>query len=80
MVDQKRQQVRTNIFEGPWQPGRIPHIHVKPLYEQEGFVEKVWIERWAPGTCLSNVTESTVKEIFVIEGVWGDELGKLPQT
>jgi len=75
----KRQQVRTNIFEGPWQPGRIPHIHVKPLYEQEGFVEKVWIERWAPGTCLSNVTESTVKEIFVIEGVWGDELGNYPK-
>jgi hypothetical protein len=74
-----RRQVRANIFEGPWQPGKIPQIHFKPLYEQEGFVEKVWIERWAPNTQLFNILESEVKEIFVIEGSWGDELGHYPK-
>jgi anti-sigma factor ChrR (cupin superfamily) len=74
----QRHQVRTNIFEGPWQHGIIPQIQVQPLYEQEGFVEKVWIERWQPGTQLCNVSESEVKEIFVIEGTWSDELGHYP--
>lgn len=75
-----RRRIRTNIFEGPWQPGKVPQIKVKQLYEQEGFVEKVWVERWAPGTQLSHVTESKVKEIFVIEGTWSDELGHYPKN
>jgi anti-sigma factor ChrR (cupin superfamily) len=73
-----RQQVRANIFEWPWQPGIIPGIEVKPLYQQIGYPEKVWIERWQPGTTLSNVVETEVKEIFVIEGTWSDELGDYP--
>ncbi|MGB7711320.1 MAG: cupin domain-containing protein [Microcoleus sp.] len=74
-----RQQVKTNIYELSWQPGTIPQIEVKPLYEQEGFPEKVWVERWQPGTALSNVVESEVKEILVIEGIWSDELGDYPR-
>jgi anti-sigma factor ChrR (cupin superfamily) len=73
-----RQQVRTNIFELPWQPGIIPNIEVKPLYQQIGYSEKVWIERWLPGTRLDNVVETKVKEIFVLEGTWSDELGDYP--
>lgn len=73
-----RQRVKTNIYELSWQPGAIPQIEVKPLYEQEGFHEKVWVERWQPGTALWNVVESEVKEIFVIEGCWSDELGDFP--
>lgn len=72
---QNRQQVRKNIYQLPWQSGIIPQIEVKPLYEQMSFPEKVWIERWQPGTALLNVVESEVKEIFVIEGTWSDELG-----
>ncbi len=30
-----RQRVKTNIYELSWQPGAIPQIEVKPLYEQE---------------------------------------------
>jgi anti-sigma factor ChrR (cupin superfamily) len=73
-----RQQVRTNIFELPWQTGTVPEIEVQPLYEQLGYPEKVWIERWQPGTQLSNIVETEVKEIFVIEGTWSDELGDYP--
>lgn len=73
-----RQQVKTNIYDLSWQKGVIPEIEVKPLYQQMGFPEKVWIERWQPGTALSNVVESEVKEIFVIEGIWSDEWGDYP--
>ncbi|MBN3908794.1 MAG: cupin domain-containing protein [Nostoc sp. NMS1] len=75
-----RQQVRKNIYELPWQSGIIPQIEVKPLYQQIDFPEKVWIERWQPGTALFNVVESEVKEIFVIEGTWSDELGNYPAS
>lgn len=74
----QRQRIRTNIFEGPWQPGKVPQIQVQLLYQQQGFVEEVWIERWQPGTQLANVVESKIKEIFIIEGSWSDELGQYP--
>lgn len=73
-----RQQLRTNIFESSWQPGIIPQIEVQLLYEQKGYPEKVWIERWLPGTKLSKVIETEVKEIFLIEGTWSDEVGSYP--
>lgn len=73
-----RQQVRTNIFNDSWQPGRIPPIQVQPAYEQAGFSEKVWFERWLPGTQLLDVVETDIKEIFLVEGSWSDELGSYP--
>ncbi len=73
-----RQQLRMNIFDRPWQAGKSSRIQVQPIYEQEGFSEKVWFERWQPGTQLSNVVETEVKEIFLVEGTWSDELGGYP--
>lgn len=73
-----RQQVNLNIYELPWQASVIPQVDVKPLYEQAGFPEKVWIERWQAGTTFSNIVETEVKEIFVIEGTLSDELGNYP--
>ncbi len=70
-----REPVRTNIFDLPWEPGIIPTIEVKIVYEQIGYPEKVWIERWLPGTRLSDLVETEVKEIFVIKGSLSDELG-----
>lgn len=73
-----RQQIRKNIFAEPWQPSAHPQIEVQLLYQQETFSERVWVERWAPGTKLSDVVETEVKEIFLIEGTWSDELGDYP--
>jgi len=73
-----RQQVRKNIFTGFWQPGITPQIQVQLLYQQTGFLEKVWVERWLPGTELLNVVETEIKEIFLIEGTWSDEIGHYP--
>lgn len=74
-----RQQVRTNIFEGAWQAGILPQIQVYPLYEQVNFSERVWVERWLPGTQLPNVVATEIKEIFIIEGTWSDEWGNYPK-
>jgi anti-sigma factor ChrR (cupin superfamily) len=74
----QRQQVRTNIFARDWQPGILPRIQVLPVYEQAGFSEKVWFERWRAGTRLPQVCESEVKEIFVVAGTWSDEFGQYP--
>lgn len=73
-----RQQVRTNIYDLSWEPGVIPQIEVKLVYEQTNFSEKVWFERWQPGAKLSKVVESEVKEIFTIEGTWSDDWGNYP--
>ncbi|MBT9317501.1 cupin domain-containing protein [Leptothoe spongobia] len=73
-----RHQVRRRIFEEPWQTGINPQIRVQPLYEQVGFSEKVWVEQWLPGTQLLDVIETEIKEIFVIQGTWCDELGCYP--
>jgi anti-sigma factor ChrR (cupin superfamily) len=73
-----RQQVKTNIYQAPWRSGAIPQVEIQQLYQQCGFPERVWIERWQPGTTLPAEIESEVKEIFVIEGNWSDELGDYP--
>ena len=74
-----RQQVRTNIYETPWQRSPIAAgIEWKLLYQQEGFPERVWVERWQPGTRLPATSETEVKEIFVIEGTWTDDSGTYP--
>jgi hypothetical protein len=73
-----RKQVSTNVFAADWQPGMIPEIQVLPVYEQAGFSEKVWFERWQAGTRLSKVAAPEVKEIFVVDGIWSDEFGQYP--
>ncbi|MEA5469316.1 cupin domain-containing protein [Spirulina sp. 06S082] len=73
-----RQKVRTNVYDSPWRSGIIPQIEMQPLYHQSDYLEKTWVERWQPGTALSNVVETEVKEIFIIEGTWKDELGCYP--
>lgn len=73
-----RQQIRTNIYQSAWEPGSIPQIQLQILDQQVGYSEKVWIERWQPGTALSNLAETEMKEIFVIQGTWQDELGSYP--
>lgn len=71
-----RKQIRTNINLLPWVSSLVPQIKVKLLYQQMGFPETVRIERWQPETTLSRVRASTVREIFVLEGTWADELGE----
>ncbi len=73
-----RQQIKTNIYKSSWQSGIIPQIELQLLYQQTGYPEKVWVERWGSNTTLSNVVETEIKEIFVIEGIWQDELGSYP--
>jgi anti-sigma factor ChrR (cupin superfamily) len=73
-----RHQVKVNIHNLPWCRSTISQVEMKFIYQQTGFSEKVWIERWLPGARLLKAVESDVKEIFVIEGTWCDELGEYP--
>lgn len=73
-----REQMRVNIFEGDWQPSPHANIEIQPIYTQPGFNEKVWFERWQPGTQLDIQVETEIKEIFVVQGTWQDERGCYP--
>ncbi|MGF1492406.1 MAG: cupin domain-containing protein [Microcoleaceae cyanobacterium] len=74
-----RQQIRINIHQQPaWQSGVAPGIEYQMVYQQPGYLETVWFERWQPYTRLSNVVETQVKEIFIVEGIWQDEFGSYP--
>ncbi|MDJ0798813.1 MAG: cupin domain-containing protein [Calothrix sp. MO_167.B12] len=73
-----RQRVKTNIYDSPWQSSQNPQIEFTTLYQQMGYPEKIWVERWQPGTKLSNVVETEIKEIFVIEGTVTDNNGNYP--
>jgi hypothetical protein len=72
-----RKHIKADINNLPWLPSLVPQIQIKLLYKQAGFSETVWIERWQPETALQ-VRESVVKEMFVLKGVWLDELGEYP--
>lgn len=73
-----RKQIKTNIYDLDWRSSSVHPIEIKLLYQQDGFPEQVWLERWQPGTVLSKVRVSQVKEIFVLRGVWSDETGEYP--
>lgn len=69
-----RQQVRLNIQDISWSYSSTPGIDRKLLYAQEGFPERIFLERWHPGTSLKWSTDQDVKEVFILEGIWRDEL------
>ncbi|MEM1368423.1 MAG: cupin domain-containing protein, partial [Cyanobacteria bacterium P01_H01_bin.15] len=74
-----RKQIKTNIFQADWQPTAHPRISRQFLYEQPNYTEKVWTERWDACTHLTTVTESLVKEIYIVKGNYGDAQGSYPQ-
>jgi anti-sigma factor ChrR (cupin superfamily) len=68
-----RSDVKTNIYDSPWQPSLLPQVRIKSLYQQPAYPERIWIESWRSGTQLSNLVEAEVKEILVIKGTLQDE-------
>jgi len=70
-----RQQVRLNIQDISWSSSSKPGIDMKLLYTQKGFPEKIYLERWNPETSLKWSNDQDVKEVFILEGIWRDELG-----
>jgi anti-sigma factor ChrR (cupin superfamily) len=70
-----REHVATPTNALPWQPTARAGVAVKQLYAQEGFVDTVRLERWAPGTPLGRTVYTAGAELFVLEGSFADEGG-----
>ena len=59
-----------------WRPGLVPGLTVLPVHEYGN--EHVALVHWAPGTHFQAHTHWGGEEIFVLEGVFSDELGDYP--
>ncbi len=59
--------------DAAWRPGLVPGLTVLPLHEFGS--EHVAMVRWAPGTRFQAHTHWGGEEIFVVDGVFSDELG-----
>ena len=59
----------------PWQQSSIPGVTRKHLYEQAGFSDVVFLERWSDGTDRGNITYEDGAELFVLDGQLADEAG-----
>ena len=58
-------------------PGSAPGLSVLPLHSFEG--ESCALVRWAPGTKFNPHRHFGGEEIFVLEGVFSDEIGDYPK-
>ena len=58
-----------------WQPGAIPGVACKPLYEQAGFSDRVLLERWDAGADLGVTRYEQGAELYVLDGEFADGAG-----
>ncbi len=70
-----RQHVAIDTAELDWQPGAVPGIELKPLYEQAGYSDTIRLERWQPGTDPGIVSYRHGAELFVLQGAFSDDEG-----
>jgi anti-sigma factor ChrR (cupin superfamily) len=73
--DQMRVAIATP--QAPWLPGQVEGLQVMPLHAYG--TEQVALVKWAPGTQFQPHSHWGGEEIFVLEGVFEDELGMYPQ-
>jgi len=66
--------VRTDTLS--WRATADPGIHIKPLYEQNGYTDVMRLERRAAGAAPEETTYPGGAEFFVIDGVLCDESGE----
>ncbi|WP_114765475.1 cupin domain-containing protein [Vibrio rhodolitus] len=73
---QDDQSVIVNTNQQPWRQGLVDGLEVMPLHEFES--EQVALVKWAPNTQFNAHQHWGGEEIFVLEGVFCDELGEYP--
>lgn len=64
--DRRHVVIDTNRVD--WQSSGTAGIRCKPLYEQDGFTDRVRLEHWAPGTEPGGVEFADGAELFVLDG------------
>jgi anti-sigma factor ChrR (cupin superfamily) len=77
MDPEDQDYVRIDTTTAPWQPGPAEGTAVMPLFERKS--ERVALLKLAPGTRLGRHEHQGGEEIFVLEGVLADELGRYPK-
>jgi anti-sigma factor ChrR (cupin superfamily) len=65
--------IDTNAVD--WRPGAVPGVESKLLYAQDGFADRVGLERWQPGADPGQVAYEDGAELFVLDGAFRDETG-----
>ncbi len=70
------EQIRLDTHATEWRPGMVPGLSVMPLHSHGGIDTS--LVRWAPNTRYSPHVHPGGEEIFVLEGVFRDELGAYP--
>jgi len=73
--DQQRVAIATT--QADWFPGMVQGLHVMPLHSYG--TEQVALVRWDVGTQFLRHSHPGGEEIFVLDGVFADELGTYPQ-
>ncbi len=74
-TDQKRVVIQTP--DCPWLPGLVDGLQVMPLHSHG--TENVALVKWKPGTVFQRHAHFGGEEIYVLDGVFEDELGRYPQ-
>lgn len=77
MQPDDQQRVAIDTLKAPWMPGLVKGLQVMPLHTCG--TENVALVQWAPGTYFQRHTHWGGEEIFVLEGVFEDELGAYPK-
>lgn len=70
------EEIRIDTRAAAWQPGLVPGLSVMPLHSHDGIDTS--LVRWAPDTRFHPHVHPGGEEIFVLEGVFGDERGAYP--
>lgn len=76
MVPEDQQRVVIDTHTAAWSAGTVAGLSVLPLDEFE--TRHTALVRWAPGTRFKQHRHFCGEEIFVLEGVFQDELGDYP--
>jgi len=71
----KRRHVAVDTHQLEWAPGPKKDITRKLLYRQSGFCDRVYLERWHPGTDSGVIHYPQGAELFVLEGEFCDAEG-----
>jgi anti-sigma factor ChrR (cupin superfamily) len=70
------EDVRIDTRTAAWRPGLVPGLSVMPLHSHGGI--DTALVRWAPDTQFNPHRHPGGEEIFVLDGVFRDELGAYP--
>ena len=71
----ERSHVVVDTHKLAWEPGPIPAVAYKALYQQAGFSDRMRLERWQPQADLGVISYAQGAELFVLEGEFVDEAG-----